>query len=158
VIAVYKLGKQLTGSVDSGNFCAMAYAAVPVVNQQPFTGYIDFIVSAVVAYFLYAILRLRESPRASGAIRLAIATLLFTMTRTTGLYIGIMLSGLVYLALHVEHRGRLRFGLIHGRALALSIAAFVIGALPEVAVQIYKYIEHGSPLYPYQFNVLGLKI
>ena len=44
VVAVYKLGKQLTGSVHGGNFSALAYAAVPMVNQQPFTGYIDFIV------------------------------------------------------------------------------------------------------------------
>src|SRR4029450_2281340 len=74
VIAVYKLGRQLTGSVHGGNFAALAYAALPVVNQQPFTGYIDFIVSAVIAYFVYAVLRLRESPRPlRSAPRVAIA-------------------------------------------------------------------------------------
>lgn len=157
-VGVYKLGKQLTGSVHGGNFAALAWAAVPMVNQQPFTGYIDFIVSAVVAYFLYAVLQLRDAPRPlRAAIRVAIATVLFTMTRATGLYIGVMLSGLLYLALYVERdAGRLR--LVRRRELAITIAAFAVGALPVIAVQIYKYVHHGSPLYPYQFNLLGFKV
>src|SRR5262249_39096295 len=39
-----------------------------------------------------------------------------------------------------------------------TIAAFAVGALPIITIQIYKYITYGSPLYPYQFNLLGLKI
>ncbi len=159
IVAVYKLGKQLTGSVHGGNFSALAYAAVPMVNQQPFTGYIDFIVSAAIAYFIYAVLRLRESPRPlRSAIRVAVATVLFTMTRTTGLYIGILLSGLLCAALYVERTRGLRFRLVGRRALARTIAAFAVGALPILAIQIYKYVTYGSPLYPYQFNLLGLKI
>lgn len=159
VVAVYKLGKQLTGSVHGGNFGALAYAAVPMINQQPFTGYIDFIVSAALAYLVYAILRLRESPRPlRSAIRVAAATVVFTMTRATGVYIGVLLTGLLYAALYVERTGGLRFRIVRRRALAITIAAFVVGALPILTIQIDKYITYGSPLYPYQFNLLGLKI
>jgi hypothetical protein len=159
VIAVYKLGRQLTGTVHGGNFAALAYAAIPMVNQQPFTGYIDFIVSAVIAYLVYAVLRLRASPRPlRSAPRVAIATLLFTMTRATGVYIGVVLLGLIGLALFVERGGRLGVRLVHRRALVAVIAGYLAGSVPILVIQIYKYLHHGSPLYPYQFNVLGLKI
>jgi hypothetical protein len=159
IVAVYKLGKQLTGSVHGGNFSALAYAAVPMVNQQPFTGYIDFIVSAALAYLISAILQLRESPRPMrSAIRVAAATVVFTMTRATGVYIAVLLTGLLYAALYVERAGGLRFRIVRRRALAITIAAFVVGALPIIAIQTYKYVTYGSPLYPYQFNLLGLKI
>ncbi|TMQ24258.1 MAG: hypothetical protein E6J90_08475 [Deltaproteobacteria bacterium] len=157
VVAVYKLAKQLSGSVHTGNFAALAYAAIPMVNQQPFTGYIDFIVSAATAYFLYALLALRASPRpARAAIRLAAATVLVTMTRATGLYIAIVLSALVLAALYLERRPRVR--LVERRRLAVTLGAFAAGALPVIAVQTYKYLAHGSPLYPYQFHVLGVTI
>jgi hypothetical protein len=159
VIAVYKLGRQLTGSVHGGNFAALAYAAIPMVNQQPFTGYIDFIVSAVIAYFVYGVLRLRESPRPlRSALRVAIATVLFTMTRATGVYIGAVLLGLICLALFVERGGRLGVRLVQSRTLLALIAAYLVGSVPAIAIQIYKYVHYGSPLYPYQFSVLGLKI
>lgn len=159
IVAVYKLGKQLTGSVHGGNFAALAYAAIPAVNQQPFTGYIDFIVSAAAAYFVYSILRVHGSPRPlCAAGRLAVATVLFTMTRATGVYIAVLLSGLIYGALFVERRGRFGFRIVERRRLAIAMGGFLVGALPVIAVQIYKYVEHGSPLYPYQFNVLGVKI
>src|SRR4051812_39902399 len=159
VLAIYKLGKQLTGSVHGGNAGALAYAAVPMINQQPFAGYIDFIASAALAYLIYAILRLRESPRpVRSAIRVAAATAMFTMTRATGVYIAILLTGLLYAALYVERGGGLRFRIVRRRALAIAIAAFAAGALPVIAIQIYKYAAYGSPLYPYQFNLLGLKI
>jgi hypothetical protein len=159
VIAVYKLGRQLTGSVHGGNFAALAYAAIPMMNEQPFSGYIDFIVSAVIAYLVYAVLRLRESPRPlRSAPRVAIATLLFTMTRATGVYLGVVLLGLIGLALFVERGGRLGVRLVRPRALLAVIAAYLAGSVPIIAIQIYKYVHYGSPLYPYQFNVLGLKI
>jgi hypothetical protein len=159
VIAVYKLGRQLTGSVHGGNFAALAYAAIPVVNQQPFTGYIDFIVSAAIAYFVYAVLRLRESPRPfRSAPRVVIATVLFTMTRATGVYIGAVLLGLIGLALFVERGGRFGVRLVHPRALLAVIAAYLAGSAPILAIQIYKYMQYGSPLYPYQFSALGLTI
>lgn len=159
VVAVYKLGRQLTGSVHGGNFAALAYAAIPVVNQQPFTGYIDFIVSAAIAYFVYAVLRLRESPRPLRSVpRVAIATLLFTMTRASGVYIGAVLLGLICLALFVERGGRLGVRLVHPRTLLALIGAYLAGSAPIIAIQIYKYVHHGSPLYPYQFSVLGLNI
>ena len=158
VIAVYKLVRQLTGSVHGGNFGALAYAAIPLVNQQPFTGYIDFIVSAVVAYFMYAMLKLRESPRPyRAAIRLILATIMVTMTRTTGLYIGIMMAGLIALALFVRRDGY-RIRIIDARILLITAGALLVGAFPAAAIQVYKYLEYGSPIYPYQFKVLGIEL
>src|SRR5689334_11259903 len=135
VVAIYKLGRALTGSVHGGNFSALAYAAVPMVNDQPFTGYIDFIVSATVAYFVYALLRLRASPRPLGpAIRVAVAAVLVSMTRSTGLYIGLMIAGLLCAALYVERTGGLRVRLVHRRTLVITAAAIAAGALPAIAL------------------------
>jgi hypothetical protein len=155
VVAVYKLGRTLSGHAHGGTFAALAYVAIPMINEQPYTGYVDYLVSAGVAYLVYAVLELRDADRRRrAAVRVIIATALVTLTKPTGLYICALLSILIFLGLFVERDGR-RLRLVRTRVLGISIAAMAIGALPTLAIQIIKVVHYGSPIYPFQFNLLG---
>ena len=158
VVAVYKLGRKLTGSAQAGTFAALAYGAIPMINDQPFSGYIDFIVSASLAYFVYGLLELRHADRPwRAAIRVVVATAILTLTKQSGIYICGMLSALLFVALFLEREGN-KLRVVGRRALGIAIVAITIGALPELCIQIGKYITHGTPIYPYQFDLLGVKL
>ena len=57
VAAMYLLVRELTGDPRGGFYGAFAYFAVPMINQQPFTAYIDFAVCGILAFLCYALLR-----------------------------------------------------------------------------------------------------
>lgn len=158
VLAIYKLGTKLTASTQGGTFAALAYVAIPLVNDQPFSGYIDYIVSAAVAYFVFALLELDGAARPwRAAVRIVIAVAIVSLTKPTGLYVCAMLSGLVLVGRFVARdQGRLR--IVGKRTLGIALAAIAIGALPALTIQVIKLVHYGGPLYPYQFNVLGLKL
>ncbi len=59
VIAVYMFVRALTDSARTATFGAFAYVAMPMINSQPFAGLVDFVVVALLAYWLHALLRLR---------------------------------------------------------------------------------------------------
>ncbi len=158
VIAIYKLGTKLTGSSRSGTFAALAYVAIPMINAQPFSGYVDYVVSAALAYVVYALLEARDSghPWRAG-IRIVIATMLVTLAKPTGLYVCGLLTALLLPALFVVREDG-RFRVVGRRALGLAITALAIGALPALSIQIVKYLHYGSPIYPFQLDVLGIRI
>ena len=158
VVAIYKLVNELTSDRRAATFGAFAYAAIPMVNQQPFTGYIDFAVTGLLAYWIYAVLRMRTAERLIGpSIRLAIATLMFVMARSQGVYvIVVMFPILAYVMFCTREKFRIRTQ--HGKRLALAIGLVVIGCAPAIGLQIYKYYEYGSPVAPMQFSFLGVKI
>jgi hypothetical protein len=158
VTAIYLLVRELTGNVRSATLGALAFAAVPLVNQQPFTGYVDFVVCALLAFFVYALLRLRSGERRwVSFVRLIVATAMFVMSRTQGLYVVIVLFPILAYATFFDRTG-LRLRLPYRRELLIAVAAIAIGAIPSVAVQVMKYIQYGTPTYPMQFQLFGIKI
>ena len=159
VLAVYRCVRELTSSERAGTFGAIAYAAMPMVNQQPFAGYIDFAVTGLLAYFVYAVLRARAGTGRMRHVRVAIATFLFTMARSHGFYIVIVVFPVIAYVLWCErHRFRIRIPIAARRQLALVTAAVAIGALPCLGLQIYKLVVHGSPIAPMQLQILGFEI
>ncbi len=155
VVGVYKLGRKLTGTVHGGNLAALAYAAIPLINQQPFAAYVDYIVSAALAYLVYGLLELRDSPRPwRAAIRIVIAMVIVTLTKSSGLYVA---GALCVPILVVLWRGLARDRLPR-RVLGIAVVALAVGAVPSLTIQILKTIHYGSPIYPFQLTILGIKI
>ncbi|CAN5923439.1 hypothetical protein BH11MYX3_BH11MYX3_34010 [soil metagenome] len=151
VVGVYKLGRKLTGSVHGGNLAGLAYAAIPVINQQPFAGYVDYIVTAALAYLIYGLLELRDTSRPyRAAIRIVVAMAIVTLTKSSGLYVAGALCAPLLVVLWREGMPR--------RLLGVAVAALAVGALPALTIQILKTIHYGSPIYPFQLTILGIKI
>lgn len=156
VAAVFALVRELTADARAATFGALAYVAMPMINQQPFTGYIDFAAAAALAYFLYALLRLREAPRAGAYVRLGAAAFVFTMARAQGVYVVAVLFPFVAYALFCERTG-LRIRIARARPLVLGALAVTAGCLPAIGLQIYKLVRFGSPIAPMQFSLFGLR-
>lgn len=158
VAAVYLFVRELTGDPRAGTFGALAYAAIPMVNQQPYSGYVDFAVCGLLALWLYAILRTRNTPRRVFAFtRVAGATMLFTMSRTQGIYVAAMILPILVYAIFATRSG-LRIKITKPKELAIAIAGTIAGGIPIISIQVMKFLRYGTPTYPYQFQVLGLKI
>ena len=144
--AVFLLMRELTGSKRGGTLGAFAYVAIPMVNQQPFTGYVDFAVAGMLAFWLYAMARLSSEERPLRRWgRLAAATFLLTMARSQGPYIMVVLAPILFIAMRTP------------RGLAFRTAgALMLGASPAIGLQIYKLVVYGSPIWPMQFQFLGI--
>ncbi len=158
VAAVYFLMREVTGSKRAATLGAFAYVAIPMVNQGPFTGYIDFAVAGILAFWLYAMARLRVDERPVVRYgRLALATILLTMARSQGLYIVIVLAPILAYAMF-GHREKLRVRFTNTRLLVGTAAVLALALVPSIGTQIYKYVAFGSPIAPMQFQFLGIKI
>ncbi|CAN5909641.1 hypothetical protein BH11MYX3_BH11MYX3_20440 [soil metagenome] len=156
--AVFAFVQELTGDKRAATFGAFAFAAIPMINQQPFTGYIDFAVVGILAYWLFALLRLRHPERRGRAlVRFGIATFLFTMARSQGPYVVVVMFPLLAFALFCT-RERWKVRVTEPRLVMLAIVAVVIGMAPAVAIQIHKYIAYGSPVAPMELSFLGIKL
>ncbi len=159
VAAVYLLVRELSGGDErAGFFGCLAYAAIPMINQQPFTNYVDFAVAGLLAFWLYAMVCLRRDERLARKLgRLAIATLLFSLGRSQALYMMIIMVPLIMYGAFGEREGW-RIRLRDMKLVALATGVLALASIPTIALQIYKYLEYGSPIAPMQFKFLGLKI
>jgi hypothetical protein len=150
VAAVFALLRELTDDRRAAPFGALAYAAIPMINQQPYSGYVDFAVSGLLAYFLYAVLRLRERRTPRALLELVVATVMFTMARTQAVYVLGLIFPVIAFVAFFERRDR--------RGFVLALLGVVLGSGPSLTVQIVKYLRYGTPAYPFQFQLLGIKI
>jgi hypothetical protein len=155
--AIYLLIRELTGDDRAATFGAFAYAAMPMINQQPFSGYIDFAVSGLLAFFLFALLRLRSHAGPRAYLVLALATAMFTMSRVQGLYVLLVVVPVVVCVAFVE-RERFRLRIPRPGVLGIALAAIAVGSIPAIAVQVWKYCTFGSPSFPAQFEMFGVRI
>lgn len=161
IFFVYLFIKELTGDSTWATHGALVYLAIPFVNTQPFSGYIDFAVIGALAFFLYALLRGLRSRQSSFWILavLSLATFLFSMSRQHAPYLSILIVATLagwFLApwdrssAAKEHRWRLI------RRLPLLLIAFVIGIAPAAFLHLSRYLEFGSPIFPFQLKFLGI--
>jgi hypothetical protein len=158
VAAIYGLVREVTTDTRAATFGALAFVALPMMNTQPFAGYVDFAVCGLMAFFLYALLRVRTTSRWGVAFaRVAIATALFSMSRVQAPYVVIITLPVVSWWLFVRRSG-LRVRIARPRALALVVAAVAVGLVPAIAVQVWKYLTFGSPTFPLQFQVFGVRL
>lgn len=82
-VAVYWFVFELTRDRQWATYSTMIYVSIPFVNEQPFSGYIDFAVIGALAFFLFSLLRILRSNQASPWLwtGLLIATFVFSMSR-----------------------------------------------------------------------------
>lgn len=130
---------------------------MPMFNAQPFGGYVDFAICALLATWLFSILRLRRCGGWRAAVVVAIATAAFTMSRIQGVYVVILLIPPLCYAMFCTRAGW-RVQIENRRSIALACGGSLVGAIPAIGIQIAKFVRHGTPTYPLQFQVLGMKI
>ncbi len=159
VISVYGFVKALTDRANWATYSAIAFLAVPFVNTQPFSAYIDFAVIGAFAFFLYALLVVLKAAQPSfwQLVVLSIATCVFTMSRQQAPYIAVLT--VVMFSFWFKPTGSMPRSFEEAesyprRSLGPIIAAFVIGLLPAGSLHISRYLLYGSPIHPYQFKVL----
>ena len=148
VLAVFCCIRELTSSERAATLGALAYCAMPMVNQQPFSGYIDFAVTGLLAFFVYSLARLRSEPTSRRYALLAVSTVLFTLSRAQAFYMLLVLVPILGFALHS----------LGWRKLVVIGAVIAAGCLPSIGLQIYKWITFGSPIAPAQLEIFGMKI
>jgi hypothetical protein len=133
----------------------MVYVSIPFVNEQPFSGYIDFAVIGALAFFLFSLLRVLRSDQPSPWLWACwlIATFVFSMSRQHAPYIALVLFVLVIL--WFLGPGNLRSMRLQRSWLGL-FPTFVLGIAPAIYQHVQRMLEFGSPIYPYQFKFLSL--
>lgn len=156
--AVLRLVREVTSDDRAALFGAFAYVAMPMVNAQVFAGLVDFAVAGILANWLYALLRLRRgvSP-VSGFVPLVIATFMLSMARQQGLYIAVALFPFVMYAMFGERTGW-HVRITSWASVARATGSLLVGAMPAIALQVYRALTYGSPIAPSELKVLGVKL
>jgi hypothetical protein len=160
VLAVHRFVRELTGDAHAALYASASYVLVPMVNSQLFSGYVDWSIPGLLAFFLLAILRIANHagrPRWTAYAAIVAATFLFTMSRQQAPYLSVFFFSVVAYLKLVERRG-LRLSVPRRTVLLGAIAAFLVGLSPSVTLQVLNYLRHGTPIYPYQFSMLGVTI
>jgi hypothetical protein len=162
VLGVYACARQLGGDPRWATYSALAFLALPFVNTQPFSGYIDFAVIGAFAFFLGALWMAVRQDRLSlrALFMLTLAAFAFSMSRQQAPYMALLLTAIVLFwrlgpfnaAAETERWG------LKGHLLRLTVVlmALALGLLPAAFLHLSRYLEYGSPIYPYRFEALGL--
>jgi len=160
VISVYLFVRELTGDGRWATYAGLTFIAIPFVNTQPFSGYIDFAVIGALAFFLYAALHALRPERMTfkTSTALSAATFLFSMSRQHAPYMALAIMG----ALALWHLLPWNEARADGRRVGVLkvsnvMLAFAVGLLPAALLHWHRYLEFGSPIYPYQFDAFGIK-
>ena len=160
VLAIYGFTKELTESSRWATYSALVFVAIPFVNSQPFSAYIDFGVIGAFAFYLYSLLRVLKSNQYTvrNLALLSLATFLFTMSRQQAPYVA-LLTGLFFtywfrpnheFPTSAEEARHYR-----PRRIWPVLTAFFLGLLPAATLHTLRYLRYGSPIYPYQFKLLA---
>ena len=159
VYAAYRLVFRLTKDRIAALFGGAAFFALPVIGEGAFSGYVDFAVYGLFCAYLGALLGVLPAERSRrDLVIFAIATLFFTLARGQAVYAaGALLVVLTVATVVVLHgfRPRLRDGSSF-RSVVAPFLAFGVGAIPCFGLQVWRYVNWGGPIYPYQFQLFGV--
>jgi len=156
--AIYLFTREATRDRNAALYAATTYVLLPMVNSQLFSGYVDWAIPGLLSFFLYAVLALgREAHTWRTHARIALGTFLFTMARQQAPYLSVFFFAIVAYLIFGERKG-IRISLQRRGVLALAAVSFLVGLAPATIAQTLNYLRHGTPIYPYQFNMLGLKV
>jgi hypothetical protein len=159
VVGVYLCVREATGDDAAALYAAGSYVLVPVVNSQLFSGYIDWAIPGLLAFFVYAVMAAGRAERRAAwpLARVVVATFLFTMSRQQAPYVSVLFLLVALASRFVERRGR-TIALVHARRLVETLGAYAVGLVPVAYLQIAAYRAHGSPIWPFELSFFGLKI
>lgn len=146
--AVHLFVRELTGDAVAAFYAAATYVLFPVVSAQVFAGYVDWAIPALLAFFLYALLRVRDRANLAPYVLLSGATFLFTMSRQQAPYLAVVLFCPVVAMTFRARRDR--------RVLAATTASFLAGIAPAAFLHARAFARFGTPIHPYQFGFVGL--
>ena len=161
-VSVYVFAREFSGDQRWASYSALAFLALPFVNTQPFSGYIDFAVIGALAFFLFALWRAIRQDRLSlrSVATLSLATFVFSMSRQQAPYMALLLTAVVLfwrLGPFNAAKETERWGLKgHLLRLTVVVLAFALGLIPAAYLHLDRFLSYGSPIYPYRFEVLGL--
>ncbi|MFQ5959763.1 MAG: hypothetical protein ACE5MG_00095 [Candidatus Methylomirabilales bacterium] len=159
--AVYLFVRELTGNLSWATYSALAYLAIPFVNTQAFSGYIDFAVIGALAFYLYGllkVLRLDDPPLRSLAV-LSVATLLLSLSRQQTPYVAILILGVLgawFLRPWSRYQSWKEGRWSPPRHLAKISLSFGIGIAPAVLLHAWRFLAYGTPIFPYQFKLFRI--
>ena len=162
IISVYLFVREMTGNERWGVYSALAFFAIPFVNTQPFSGYIDFAVIGALAFLSYALLRAYRAEQLTNrtVVLLAAAAFVFSMSRQHAPYVAVILAGVMalwfYLPWNESNRAKRRPWNQRMARVSLVLLVLFIGLLPALGLQYNRYREFGSPIYPYRFEAFGI--
>jgi hypothetical protein len=162
IVSVYLFVRILTDNSRWAMYSALIYLAIPFVNTQPFSGYVDFAVIGALAFFLYALLRVLKSgkPSIRSLAVFSLATFVFSMSRQQAPYIAILITIILTLWYSIPWKMEISSRRQRGKAAfphpAILILPFVIGIAPAAALHVSRYLIYGSPIFPYQFSFYGI--
>jgi hypothetical protein len=162
IVSVYLFVRELTDNTRWAMYSALIFVAIPFVNTQPFSGYIDFAVIGALAFFLYALLKVLRSDKLSirSLAIFSLATFIFSMCRQQSPYIAILITGVLTLWYSIPWKFKISSRRQRGKAAfqypAILILPFLIGIAPTAVLHISRYLIYGSPIYPYQFSFYGI--
>ena len=160
--AVYVFVRELSGDERWASYSALAFLALPFVNTQPFSGYIDFAVIGALAFFLLALWRaIRQDRLSLPAVGvLSLAAFAFSMSRQQAPYMTLLLTAVVlfwrlgpFNAAQETERWGLKGHLLRLTVVVLAIA---LGLIPAAYIHLDRFLSYGSPIYPYRFEAFGL--
>ena len=162
IVSVYLFVRVLTDNSRWAMYSALIYLAIPFVNTQPFSGYVDFVVIGALAFFLYALLRVLKSgkPSIRSLAVFSLATFIFSMGRQQAPYIAILITVVLTLWYSIPWKMEISSRRQWGKAAfphpAILILPFFIGIAPAAALHVSRYLIYGSPIFPYQFSFYGI--
>lgn len=162
IVSVYLFVRTLTDNNRWAMYSALIFIAIPFVNAQPFSGYIDFAVIGALAFFLYALLKVLKSgkPSIRSLAIFSLATFVFSMSRQQAPYIAILITIVLTFWYSIPWKIEISSRRQRGKAAfpypAILILPFVIGIAPTAALHVSRYLIYGSPIYPYQFSLYGI--
>ena len=161
VLAIYGFTKELTENSHWATYSALAFVAIPFVNSQPFSAYVDFGVIGAFAFYLYALLKALKlnQPVIRNLALLSLATFLFTMSRQQAPYIALLTGAFFTSWFRPQHE--LPSSAEQARHYRRTniwpvLTALLLGLIPAAVLHTSRFLQFGSPIYPYQFKVLTL--
>lgn len=161
IAAVYLFVRELTGNLSWATYSALAYLAIPFVNTQAFSGYVDFAVVGALAFYLYALLKVLrlDDPPMRSLVVLSVATFVFSMSRQQTPYIAVLILGVLgawFLRPWSRYQSWKDGRWSPPRHLAKISLSFGAGIAPAALQHVWRFLAYGTPIFPYQFKLFRI--
>lgn len=153
-LSIYHFVKVLTNNHQWAILSALVYLSIPFVNEQPFSGYIDFAVIGALAFFLYTLVRFIRSVKKVKQSRIdllliSLSTFIYTMSRQQTPYVAVLFVSFIFSYTLFIKQFKWFFKILF---------PFIIGLSPALTLQLLRWHNFGSPWFPIGISIFGVDI